>query len=277
MAFISSLDYLPCRIFKSTTVLACQTQSLQSATTLSRRTCLRRLSELTFVALTSACVDISTCEKVEASTRASNETIINSVLSAYGLPTLADKKGFTLLTQQYGRLVVQFQYPSSWVVARNVAPSSDPAEQRAAGDAQGMGFASSPLEGRASGLTAADYRRAEGVALFVSPVSSNVRTVQDVPASFVANLVTPGDATGVAPEVRVTHDSVDDEGYRVVDTIYESTTISGYTIERKARTRGIILPDRKLYVLNASCSAVRWRKMVDSLDTTLQSFRVFTL
>lgn len=136
-----------------------------------------------------------------------------------------------------------------------------------------------PLQGRASGLTAADYRRAEGVAFFVDRPPGKPASVADVPTDWLAALVTPGDATGSLPEVRVTRDapSAADAAFRTFDTAFESTTVSGYTVERKARTRVTLLSDGRVYALAASCSAVRWKKIRDSLDVALDSFNVFLL
>lgn len=97
----------------------------------------------------------------------------------------------------------------------------------------------SPPEGRASGPTAADYRCADGFAFCVSKVDKN-NSIPDVSSGFIAELVTPRDATGSGPGVFVTKDVIDDDGYRVVDTIFEITTISGYTVEHRARTRATV-------------------------------------
>lgn len=220
---------------------------------------------------------------------APKETIINSVLSGYGLPTISDKRGFSLLTAQYGKLVVQFEHPSAWVVNRVARDST-----MLPSTSNGLNNVNmTPLQGRASGLTASDYRRAEGVAFFVNPLPPSTaannnkpyQSVVDLPASFIADLVTPGDATGTTPEVQIVADVLNRDSdsnngeplFRTIDTVYESTTVSGYTVERKARTRATVLKDGKLYALNASCSAIRWKKLIDDFDTSLKSFRVFIL
>lgn len=196
------------------------------------------------------------------------ETILNSVLSAYGLPTLSDKPGFSLLSHQYGRLIVQFEYPTAWVVNR------------------GPPSLTTPTEGRTSTLSAADYRRAEGLSFFAQPVTQ--KAVNDVPQSDIVRLVTPGDATtgdglvavSVTSDRMVKLEGEGDEsvqGFRVIETKYESTTASGYTVERKARTRCTVLKDGRLYALNGSGSANRWKKINADINTSLDSFRVFIL
>lgn len=232
-----------------------------------------------FIAFSSANLAVQSVvspEAADAATPAAKETILNSILGAYGLPTLRDTSGFTPLTQQYGRLVVQFVYPSAWVVQRNVAPTKDPSRVPVSNDGT-SGASDSPLEGRGSGLTVGDYRRAEGVSFYVSTLPSPARSIEQVDAKFIADLVTPGDATQNTTDVKIIRNVLDADGFRVVDTVYQSTTFSGYTVERRARTRAIVLSDAKLYALNANCSSIRWKKMVVDFDATLQSFSVFIL
>lgn len=224
-----------------------------SSTTISRRACIRHF--LLTAAVSALSLDISHPLASQAKT-APKETIINSVLSAYGLPTISDKAGFSLLTEQYGSVVIQFEHPIAWVVTRSPTP----------------------LLGRASGLTASDYRRAEGVALFITSAPPKASKVSDISASFIAEWVTPGDATGTAPEVRVVKDVLSEDGmFRELDTKYESTTVSGYTVERRGRTKATVLKDGRVYALNASCSANRWKKIIGDIDTSLQSFHAFIL
>lgn len=210
-----------------------------------------------------------------AGTNATGRTIVNGILSGYGLPTLRDVSGFTPILAQYGALVVRFQYPSAWVVSRNVAPVADSSGLTQANGRMSMGAADAPVEGRSSGLTAGDYRKAEGLSFYVSRVPQGVKDVKDLSSSFIADLVTPGDATGSLPNAKVVADRVDEDGYRLIDTKYESITVSGYSVERRGRTRATVLSDGKLYALTAGCSDIRWKKVVDILDTSLGSFQVF--
>lgn len=206
---------------------------------------------------------------------ATGRSIVNSVLSAYGLPNLRDVSGFTPLLEQYNRLVVEFQYPSAWIIQRNVLPVPDRAGLVQANGRMSLGAINTPMEGRASGLTASDYRKAEGLSFFVNTAPQGVDRVAALNPQFIADLVTPGDATGSTPNVKVVKDWMDEEGYHWIETKYESTTISGYTVPRKARTKAIVLSDGKLYALNASCTENRWKKVADLLQTALQSFHVY--
>lgn len=254
-----------------------QSVSHQTSPNITRRACLRQVATLVGIFAINVGFQWSFETKfANAATPAARETIINSVLGAYGLPTLKDTSGFTPLTQQYGRLVVQFLYPSAWVIQRNVAPTSDPSRIPVSNNGA-SGASDSPLEGRASGLTVGDYRRAEGVSFYVSKIPTAVQSIEQVNVNFIAQLVTPGDATEQSPDVKVIRDVLDHDGFRIVDTLYQSTTFSGYTVERKSRTRATILSDSKLYALNATCSSIRWKKVVKDFDSTLQSFSVFLL
>lgn len=238
----------------------------------SRRECVRRWA---IVAAGAAALATQPASPAAAEL-AKGRSIVNSILSGYGLPTLRDVSGFTPLLEQYDKLVVQFQYPSAWIVQRNVMPVADSAGLSQASGRLSMGASRTPMEGRASGLTAGDYRKAEGLSFFVSgQVPGGMRDVKAVPADFIAALVTPGDATSTEPDVRVVKDVMDEDGFRVIDTKYESTTVSGYNVGRRGRTRATMLGDGKLYALTGSCTDIRWKKIGDTLDIALKSFQVY--
>ena len=240
---------------------------------ISRRACVRRWA----VAATAAAALLSPPPPASAAV-VTGRSIVNSVLSAYGLPNLRDVSGFTPLLEQYDKLVVEFQYPSAWIVQRNVMPVADAAGLSQANGRMSMGAARAPMEGRASGLTAGDYRKAEGLSFFVSAqIPQAAKDVKSVPAATIADLVTPGDATGSAPNPKVVRDVMDEEGYRIIDTKYESITVSGYTVGRRGRTRATMLADGRLYALTGSCTDIRWKKISDTLDTALNSFHVFRI
>jgi hypothetical protein len=163
--------------------------------------------------------------------------LINGVLSGYGLPTLKDVEGLAPLLEQYDRLVVELQHPSDWIIARNVLASSMDSDTIPESTARlSFGASSKPMEGRGSGLTVGDYRKAEGLAFFVSsdvPVGSKV---VDLPTSAIVNLVTPGDATSGVPECRVLKDSIDAaSGYRKLLTKVRMSYTSSECLLRRDR------------------------------------------
>jgi hypothetical protein len=204
--------------------------------------------------------------------------LVNGVLSAYGLPTMTDVVGLVPLLEQYDRLVVSFDYPTDWLTQRNVLPATEDAMDIKASSAK-LSFGSSltPMEGRASGLTVGDYRKAEGLAFFVNDVGDGSKSIADVAAKKIMDLVTPGDATGTANLWNVTKDVINPvSGYRTILSKYESTTISGYTVERRGITSATLLGG-KLYCLAGTCSENRIKKIGDKLLECVDSFRVYNL
>lgn len=216
----------------------------------------------------------------DAKTSNTGRQMVNGVLSAYGLPQLRDVDGFTPLLEQYARLVVQFQYPSAWIVQRNVlGAESNSADIAQSTSRLSFGSSAEPMEGRASGLTAGDYRKAEGLSFYVSGgMPPGKKKVQDLPVESILDLCTPGDATGSAAEYKLTKDVYSEEtGYRTVSSKYESITVSGYTVERRLITSATMLPDGKLYALAGSCSENRQKKIGDTMAAAVATFRVYRL
>jgi hypothetical protein len=193
------------------TMSAAPEEALASCPNNGRRSVLR----LAVIAAAAAAVLPGTSTPVEALGVTSRQ-VINGVLSGYGLPTLADVQGLSPLLEQYDRLVVELQHPSDWIIARNVLASTMDSNAIAESTAKlSFGSSSKPMEGRASGLTVGDYRKAEGLAFFVSSNVPSGSKTADLPASVIINLVTPGDATSGVPECKVIKDGVDAaSGYR---------------------------------------------------------------
>ncbi len=66
-------------------------------------------------------------------------------------------------------------------------------------------------------------------------------------------------------------------GYRTIYSKYESTTLSGYNVQRRGFTSAVVLNDGKLYCLAGTCSEGRLKKIGDKLRATVDSFRVYRL
>lgn len=264
--------------------LACFTPRMASAPCCRQRSggesvSRRVLLKIAVAACTAATVPFKPGQ-AEAGTSVSGRQLVNGVLSGYGFPVLKDVDGFTPLLEQFSNLVIEFQYPSDWIVARNVLPAQEDSAVIAASTAKlSFGSSTSPMEGRSSGLTAGDYRKAEGVAFFVSgDLPKGTKTVADLPPSFILDLITPGDATGSASQYTLTKESVSPQtGYRTMYSKYESTTVSGYTVERRSIATAIVLGDGKLYVLSGTCSANRYKTIGDKLEKSVGSFHVYRL
>lgn len=191
-------------------------------------------------------------------------TVLNGVLSGYGLPTVGDAKGTTRVSEQYGdNIVVEFLIPASWLIIR--------AQDK-----------STPTSGRTSGLTAGDYRRAEGVAFYASSSSSVSSVDKGMKKSSwsprdVAELVTPGDAIVGKPIIDVISSETQEDGSTLLETSFESTTQSGYVVQRRAITRSFTTKDGTLYALSGTCTAARWKKARPNLLSALASFQVFRI
>lgn len=204
---------------------------------------------LTVAATTTGCIADARADS------AAPRTIINGVLSGYGLPNVRDEVGKTRVSEQYSdNIVVEFVIPSAWVVRR--------AHERG-----GL-----LRRGRVPAITAGDYRRSEGVALYVS----DARRTQWA-NSEIAALVTPGDATVTTSVVDVVRTSVRPDGSTILETRFESTTRSGYVVSRRAITRAILRNDGSLFALAATCTAERWKKCKPGFDDALESFQVFRI
>jgi len=182
-------------------------------------------------------------------------TVLNGVLSGYGLPTVGDAKGITRVSEQYGdNIVVEFLIPASWLIVR----------------AQDKRTVTS---GRSSGLTAGDYRRAEGVAFYASIDKSKTSWTP----REVAELVTPGDAIVGKPIIDVISSKTQEDGSTLLETSFESTTQSGYVVQRRALTRSFTTKDGNLYALAGTCTSARWKKARPNLLNALASFQVFRI
>lgn len=182
-------------------------------------------------------------------------TVLNGVLSGYGLPTVGDAKGTTRVSEQYGdNIVVEFLIPASWLIIR-------------AQDKR------TPTSGRTSGLTAGDYRHAEGVAFYASREGKKSAWSPEE----VAELVTPGDAIVGKPIIDVISSKTQEDGSTLLETKFESTTQSGYVVERRALTRSFTTKDGTLYALAGTCTAARWKKAQPNLLSALASFQVFRI
>ena len=162
------------------------------------------------------------------------KSLVNGVLSAYGLPQFADTKGFTPFLQQFKETIVEFSYPSSWVVNNKAK------------------FAESGLRNGQTGITCSDYRTAEGVTLFKRPLDGATEIVQ-VDPKVVADLVVEGGQTsgsGASGFKVVSQRKLKEEGYMELVFSWESVTASGYEVEREATAAATV----RRGTLYAACS-----------------------
>mmetsp|Transcript_5147 Transcript_5147/g.10892 ORF Transcript_5147/g.10892 Transcript_5147/m.10892 type:complete len:306 (+) Transcript_5147:25-942(+) len=228
----------------------------QSLSRISRRAALHTASGALGLILFQSAFDINPAKAV------AQRTIVNGVLAGYGLPQLPDVAGFSPKLAQFDNIVVEFTYPSSWV------PSNAGSKSAAARSA----------EGRASPLTVADYRRAEGAAVYLGPTSEKWTSIEDVKPDQIARLVLPGDATRTDPEFRLVGRAAleDDPAYNVLEFEHDTVTVSGYNVERRSVVCATVIKGQ-LLALSASCSASRYRAVGRDLKRIAQSFRAARL
>mmetsp|Transcript_41675 Transcript_41675/g.83529 ORF Transcript_41675/g.83529 Transcript_41675/m.83529 type:complete len:287 (+) Transcript_41675:1-861(+) len=189
----------------------------------------------------------------------SGTSVVNGVLSAYGLPQLPNSKGFTPFLQQFKDTVVEFKYPSNWVVNNKAK------------------FAESGLKNGPTGITVSDYRTAEGLTLFTLAVDA--QSIDQVKTTTVADLVVDGGSSqgSSALEYKLVKEAkLPEEGYKSYTFSWESVTVSGYEVERYGVASATV---RKgvLYVLFGVVAKPRAKAMGPSLKEVGESFRVFTI
>lgn len=175
-------------------------------------------------------------------------TIVNSILSGYGLPTLKPSQGFKAYDEFEDDYV--FEYPRSWVARRNSLRE---------------------------GVYIADFQTADKVAVEVldPPADGDIRA-----AAVTAAVVPPGrqeDATLSLPAQRLIRSApatVDGQEYLYLQFPSETTTRSGYNIKRKNFVVAGVKKDR-LYVLSASARSDQYNDQKrEMLERIVQSFRL---
>mmetsp|Transcript_12447 Transcript_12447/g.22485 ORF Transcript_12447/g.22485 Transcript_12447/m.22485 type:complete len:282 (+) Transcript_12447:1160-2005(+) len=194
----------------------------------------------------------------------SNRSIVNGVLSGYGLPQLPDVAGFSPLLYQFGDIVVQFDYPSSWIVST-------------VGESSASVNISSRMKAVAP-LSVSDYRRAENATLYVSGQNMDWISIESINPSEIAGLILPGDATRSDAEFKLVRSKplTDDNAYWLYEFLFTTITNSGYAVERKNLTAVTLIRNR-LVALSASCSAPRWKATASNLQTCVSTFRAVHL
>ncbi|CAB1110474.1 unnamed protein product [Ectocarpus sp. CCAP 1310/34] len=173
-------------------------------------------------------------------------TVVNSVLSAYGIPMIAEDGGFTssyVKVEDNGQeTVCAYAYPVGWVEKKKAD-----------------GFA-----------TAANYQTGDSLSLNMG-APSKAKTIGDVSALAIAAEATPSEgAAKVLQEKAVTKGGVN---YTYLTVKYNTVTRSGYDVERVSYIAATV-KQRKLLTLVATVSGERRNKMDLILKAIQASFRV---
>jgi len=183
------------------------------------------------------------------------QSAVNGVLSAYGLPQLPDKKGFTPFLGQYDNTVIEFQHPSSWVINDRARMTGKKLKK---GD---------------TGITVSDYRTAEGLTVFCTDTSKE--SIADVTVQEIADVVIEqgGSRASAFKKLKVTQVE-GGVGQYVFE--WESNTVSGYSVVR-ASVCGARVVKGSLYVLSGVVTKQRLKTMLPTLEQVAQSLQVYTL
>eukprot|EP00188_Purpureofilum_apyrenoidigerum_P005976 Plantae.Rhodophyta-Purpureofilum_apyrenoidigerum.ctg8480.p1 GENE.Plantae.Rhodophyta-Purpureofilum_apyrenoidigerum.ctg8480~~Plantae.Rhodophyta-Purpureofilum_apyrenoidigerum.ctg8480.p1 ORF type:complete len:257 (-),score=48.61 Plantae.Rhodophyta-Purpureofilum_apyrenoidigerum.ctg8480:126-896(-) len=184
----------------------------------------------------------------------SGRSVVNGVLSAYGLPQIPDKSGFTPVLEQYGKdKIVEFIYPSSWLVVKEQAGIDRPRLD---------------LDRIFPTITIGDYRKAEGLAFYSTP--ANGKGTFDIPMDKLAKIAIqlPN------PDYKVMKDTkIDKNGYRLTTFNFETNTTSGFNAERRSIAVSTVLDDT-LFVLSSTCNVLRYKKIEPMVMASIENFKV---
>jgi len=182
-----------------------------------------------------------------ASAFGSNAKTVNSKLKAYGLPPLVSvPDGFSPLLELYGNaanrkpLLVQFCYPSTWVV---IVPNQD-------------------KNGEEGTIQAGNYGPGDTATLYVDPGAMEIASQ---PASFfreaVIKSISQKGGGSMYQEFKVTKltpqkGEYKDQDYMIVDFKYELLTGAGFSVERKG-VASVTSTGDSVQVLWAASTAAR--------------------
>mmetsp|Transcript_25543 Transcript_25543/g.32953 ORF Transcript_25543/g.32953 Transcript_25543/m.32953 type:complete len:289 (-) Transcript_25543:186-1052(-) len=185
-------------------------------------------------------------------------TIVNAVLSGYGLPNIPEEPGFTKLVQEVqlpngrGKAIVSFQYPKGWVESR-----------------------------AATRLGASNYQQGDRCLLTVValPDQYTNSTVFEIPSSLITDKIVPGDINSKDSVFSIIDDvpmsgTKKDSAYRLLVLKFSTVTASGYDIQQYLLASATVI-ENNLLCFQASCQTPRKKKMAESLQKTVESFKAF--
>ncbi|KAJ8609829.1 hypothetical protein CTAYLR_008135 [Chrysophaeum taylorii] len=180
----------------------------------------------------------------------------NSKLSSLGLPEFQSiPNGFNALLESYSqsspKLLVEFLYPSSWLV---VKPSIN-------------------TNGEAGTVSAGDYGKGDSASLFVADGAGGEANKAFYQRVLIGGISQRGDnqyqnfaITKIKPGA--------EKDYAIVDFEYELLTGAGFVVERKG-VGAVTSLGQKAPALIAVTTAARWKKLETSIRTIADSFRVY--
>lgn len=191
---------------------------------------------------------------------------VNAKLKGFGLPPVSDVQGgFSPLLEVYGKgrnrfpILVQFNYPLSWVVT---VPSND-------------------VNGEDGTVQAGEYAKGDTATFFVYEEPGNIKNIANEPKSFFEKAVIKaisqkGDnmyqSFKLTKTEPVTHG---DQQYVLVDFKYELLTGAGFTVDRRG-VASVTSQGKAVEVLWCATISQRYKKVEDTLRYIAGSFRCYT-
>lgn len=195
---------------------------------------------------------------------------VNGELASYGLPPILDVPGgFSPLVEVYGKaagakkeretLLVQFLYPSLWVVSK---PSID-------------------KNGEEGTISAGDYQKGDSAAFYVEEGPASGKLEQES-ADYFGEVVTRAigqKSQNVYQNFKVLKKRPGAKGangaqYTIVEFKYELLTGAGFTVDRKG-VASVTQVGKNVQGLWVATTAARWKKIGNDCITMADSFRVY--
>lgn len=204
---------------------------------------------------------------IDAASAVSGVGKVNAKLKGYGLPPVGDVPGgYSSLLEIYGRgknrkfpILVQFNYPLSWVVT---LPSND-------------------VNGEDGTVQAGEYAKGDTATFFVLEDAGNVKDIASEPKSFFEKAIIKaisqkGDNMYQSFKVIKTDPVAHgDQQYVLVDFKYELLTGAGFTVDRRG-VASVTSQGDGVEVLWCATISQRYKKMEDTLRYIAGSFRCYT-
>lgn len=193
---------------------------------------------------------------------------INSQLSMYGLPSMGRvPDGFSPLLELYGKgknrepLLVQFLYPSDWIVQ---LPNIN-------------------ANGEEGTVQAGQYQAGDTATFYLLKGGEKVEDLAAQPKEFFQNAVIKAisqKGSNIYQNFKVTKvepskGGYKDQSYMIVDFKYDLLTGAGFEVQRRG-VASVTNQGGSVQVLWTASTAVRYKKTEDKLRTIASSFRCYS-
>lgn len=203
---------------------------------------------------------------LDAANAVTGATKVNAKLKGYGLLPVGDiPGGFSPLLEVYGKgknrfpILVQFNYPLSWVVT---LPSND-------------------VNGEDGTVQAGEYAKGDTATFYVYEEPGNIKDIENQPKSFFEKAVIKaisqkGDNMYQSFKVIKTEPVTQgNQQYVLVDFKYELLTGAGFQVDRRG-VASVTSQGNAVEVLWCATITQRFKKVEDTLRYIAGSFRCYT-